>query len=101
MGAILMAGWGAISPSSTPSTADTVNPGTTVTIPADTSDTGAAPTPAAVTSNALTVNAQAAGMSVAVAAATVTAPTWLAVYETSNGQITGKALGATMFFPRK
>ena len=41
---------------------------------------------------------QAAGTAVAVAKAVVSAPTWVVIYENSNGK-PGNALGAALFFP--
>lgn len=49
-------------------------------------------------SNAIEVGNQDAGMSVVIADATVSQPTWLVVYELYQGKPV-RALGATMFFP--
>lgn len=43
-------------------------------------------------------SSQAAGMSVAVSNISVSVPTWVVVFESSNGKI-GNALGAKLFFP--
>jgi hypothetical protein len=50
-------------------------------------------------SSGLTVPAvQDAGLNVRITSATVAAPTWVVVYESSGSQ-PGRALGATLFFP--
>lgn len=46
----------------------------------------------------LSVQTQNAGREVSVAGVSVTKPTWVVVYDSTNGQ-PGKALGAKMFFP--
>ena len=56
-------------------------------------------TPVTAAANNFTVpSPQDAGMAVAVSGATVSAPTWMVVYELSGGKPI-RALGATMFFP--
>jgi hypothetical protein len=62
-------------------------------------DTSGIPPASGSVSGSLSVaSPQDAGLTVAVTSATVSVPTWVVVYESSNGQ-PGRALGATLFFP--
>lgn len=76
-------------------------PGNVASAPAESPANAGGVESAAISANAGDVavpDGQAAGLTVAVTSATVSAPTWLVVYE-SNGSQPGRALGATLFFP--
>ncbi len=65
----------------------------------DTDMTGVPTMTATAGTGSLTVaSPQNAGLTVAVTSVTVSAPTWVVVYESMNGA-PGRALGATLFFP--
>ncbi|HVV15492.1 MAG TPA: hypothetical protein VHD55_03790 [Candidatus Paceibacterota bacterium] len=58
------------------------------------------PTMASGTGSLTVASPQNAGLTVAITSATVSAPTWVVVYESLNGA-PGRALGATLFFPEQ
>ncbi len=105
VGALLMWGWSALTPSTTvPNNTNTTGSNTNITggnTATNNSNSGAAvsSTSSAVSNTGeIDVATQAAGSQVMVTDATVSAPTWLVVYELANG-VPVRALGATMFFP--
>ncbi len=105
VGALIMWGWNTFNPNTslTPSGTNTNNSGAAAS--GNSSAIGTAggavipSTPATTAANNFTVpTPQDAGMEVVISGATVTAPTWLVVYEVYQGK-PFRALGATMFFP--
>lgn len=109
VGALLMWGWNGLFSNTAPTNTDVKN---TATASGNTKETttatannttiggsGASKTPTTVIGDNLVIpSSQDAGMSVMVTSATVSAPTWLVVYEVYQGK-PYRALGATMFFP--
>lgn len=52
----------------------------------------------AASSGALTIGSQSSGSAVAISNVSVSAPTWVVIFDNSQGKA-GNALGAAMFFP--
>lgn len=106
VGGLLVGGWYSLNPSATPANLTTGNTNNTQatgnTNPNVASNVNLGASGATTQANAGTVVVSSpvpAGNILAISDATVSAPTWIAVYELRNGQ-PGKALGATMFFPQ-
>ena len=98
VGALLMWGWNSTHTGAVGSTATTGSTQTGSNAANALSGSGAVPTTASA-SDFSAQSVQDAGTQVTIDSATVSVPTWIAVYESSNGQAIGKAMGATLFFP--
>ncbi|HVV39210.1 MAG TPA: hypothetical protein VHD31_02690 [Candidatus Paceibacterota bacterium] len=97
IGALITTIWFTSAGSSTSDTSDTAT--TTPSTSSSSQPSGSVATGnSMLPSGSLSVATQAAGMQVVVTSATVSVPTWLVVYESSNGQPV-RILGASMFFP--